>query len=48
MREAMKHADADRLQLSTNCGLAPLPWDVAAAKLTALGQGALALRAGEA
>jgi 5-methyltetrahydropteroyltriglutamate--homocysteine methyltransferase len=44
MREALKHADAERLQLSTNCGLAPLPWGVAVGKLKALGEGARMLR----
>lgn len=45
MREAMRYADAERLQACTNCGLAPFPRDVAAAKLTALGSGARLLRA---
>lgn len=43
--EAMKYADAERLQCCTNCGLAPLSRPVAAAKLQALGQGAALLRA---
>lgn len=44
MREAMKYADKERLQACTNCGLAPMPRDVAAAKLAALGAGARLLR----
>lgn len=46
MRQALNHADAERLQMSTNCGLAPLPWDVAVAKLKAPRAGAALLRAG--
>ena len=42
--EALRHADAARLQCCTNCGLAPLPRHVAVAKLTALGAGARLLR----
>ncbi|MBX3531654.1 MAG: methionine synthase [Rhizobiaceae bacterium] len=38
--EALKHADAERIQPCTNCGMAPLPRDVAAGKLRALGAGA--------
>lgn len=37
--EAMRHADAERIQPCTNCGLAPLSRHVAEAKLAALGQG---------
>jgi 5-methyltetrahydropteroyltriglutamate--homocysteine methyltransferase len=44
LREALKHADAERLQACTNCGLAPLSRDVAVAKLFALGAGARMLR----
>ncbi len=44
LREAMTYADAQRLQACTNCGLAPLPRDVAAGKLAALGAGARLLR----
>ena len=40
IRSALAHADADRIQACTNCGLAPLPRSVAAAKLAALGAGA--------
>jgi 5-methyltetrahydropteroyltriglutamate--homocysteine methyltransferase len=38
--EARKHADAERIQPCTNCGLAPLSRGVAAGKLKALGAGA--------
>lgn len=38
--EALKHADAERIQPCTNCGMAPLPRAVAAGKLRALGAGA--------
>jgi 5-methyltetrahydropteroyltriglutamate--homocysteine methyltransferase len=44
LREALKHADADRIQACTNCGLAPLSRDVAVAKLFALGAGARMVR----
>ena len=44
LREAMQYADAARIQACTNCGLAPLPRDVAAGKLRALGAGARLLR----
>jgi 5-methyltetrahydropteroyltriglutamate--homocysteine methyltransferase len=44
MREALNHADAERLQCCTNCGMAPLPRAVASAKLQALGAGAALLR----
>lgn len=44
LKEAMKYADKERLQCCTNCGLAPLPKHVAAAKLHALGAGARLLR----
>ncbi len=45
MRGALAFAAAERLQCSTNCGLAPLPWDIAVGKLKALGAGARLLRA---
>ena len=38
--EALKHADADRIQPCTNCGMAPLSRAVAVDKLRALGAGA--------
>jgi 5-methyltetrahydropteroyltriglutamate--homocysteine methyltransferase len=42
--EALQHADAERIQACTNCGLAPLPRGVAAGKLRALGAGARLMR----
>ena len=45
LREALKFADAERIQACTNCGLAPLPRDVAVGKLRALGAGAKLMRA---
>lgn len=40
IQEAMQYVDAERIFPCTNCGMAPLPRDVAAGKLQALGQGA--------
>jgi len=45
LKAALGHVDAERLQACTNCGMAPLPRDVAAAKLRALGAGAALVRA---
>ncbi len=42
--EALNHADAERIQPCTNCGLAPLPRGVAVGKLNALGAGAALAR----
>jgi 5-methyltetrahydropteroyltriglutamate--homocysteine methyltransferase len=42
--EALKHADAERIQACTNCGMAPLPRAVATGKLQALGAGAALMR----
>jgi 5-methyltetrahydropteroyltriglutamate--homocysteine methyltransferase len=39
-RAAMQYVPKDRIQLCTNCGMAPMPRDVAYAKLAALAQGA--------
>jgi 5-methyltetrahydropteroyltriglutamate--homocysteine methyltransferase len=44
LSEALKHADADRIQACTNCGMAPLPRRVAVDKLAALGAGAELMR----
>jgi len=44
LREAAKYVDAARIQPCTNCGMAPLPRDVAAGKLRALSSGAEMLR----
>lgn len=43
--EACQHADAARILPCTNCGLAPLPRQLAAEKLVALGRGADLARA---
>ena len=43
--EAAKYADLERIQACTNCGMAPLPRGIAAAKLCALGAGAELARA---
>ena len=40
IRGAMEFVDAERISPCTNCGMAPLPRDVAAGKLRALGTGA--------
>ena len=45
LTEATRYADAERIQVCTNCGMAPLPRRVAAAKLEALGVGAELMRA---
>ncbi|WP_194764912.1 methionine synthase [Microbacterium sp. UFMG61] len=44
LRDALRFVDADKLVPSTNCGLAPLPRDVARGKLQALSAGAALLR----
>ncbi len=44
LRDALRYVDADKLIPSTNCGMAPLPRDVALAKLGALSAGAQLLR----
>jgi 5-methyltetrahydropteroyltriglutamate--homocysteine methyltransferase len=46
LTEAAKHADVERIQACTNCGMAPLPRSVAVAKLAALGAGAALMRGG--
>jgi 5-methyltetrahydropteroyltriglutamate--homocysteine methyltransferase len=38
--EAMKYVAREKIIAGTNCGMAPMRWDVAFAKLAALGQGA--------
>jgi 5-methyltetrahydropteroyltriglutamate--homocysteine methyltransferase len=45
IREALKHAPRERLFPCTNCGMVPLPREVAAGKLEALGAGAALVRA---
>jgi 5-methyltetrahydropteroyltriglutamate--homocysteine methyltransferase len=44
IRQATAHVDPDRIFPCTNCGLAPLPRDVAIGKLKALGAGAALAR----
>ena len=44
IRAALKYVPKDRLYPCTNCGLVPLPRDVARAKLKALGDGAALMR----
>jgi len=44
IREAMQHADAERILPSTNCGMAPLPREIAEGKLVSLGKGAEIMR----
>ena len=39
LREALKYVDADKLYPCTNCGMAPLPRDIANGKLNALSKG---------
>jgi 5-methyltetrahydropteroyltriglutamate--homocysteine methyltransferase len=44
IRAALRHVDAARLLPCTNCGMAPLPREVAIGKLEALGAGARLVR----
>lgn len=44
LRAAMEFVDPERIVACTNCGMAPLPRNVAEGKLTALGAGAALLR----
>ncbi|MGD8430270.1 MAG: methionine synthase [Ectothiorhodospiraceae bacterium] len=44
LRKALEYVDAERLYPCTNCGMVPLPRDVARRKLAALGAGAALLR----
>jgi len=44
LREALKYVDADKLYPCTNCGMAPLPREVARGKLKALAAGADIIR----
>ncbi|MDI9890310.1 methionine synthase [Microbacterium sp. IEGM 1404] len=44
LRRALDFVDADKLIASSNCGMAPLPRDIALAKLSALSAGAAILR----
>jgi 5-methyltetrahydropteroyltriglutamate--homocysteine methyltransferase len=42
--EAAKHVAKERLVAGTNCGMAPMRWDIAFGKLKALGEGAALAR----
>ena len=44
LRTALRFVDADKLYPATNCGMAPLPRDVARGKLAALAAGAAIVR----
>ncbi|MEM7071729.1 MAG: methionine synthase, partial [Pseudomonadota bacterium] len=44
LQKALKYIDADKLYPCTNCGMAPLPRQVARAKLNALSAGAEIIR----
>ena len=44
IRRVLRHVEAERLYPSTNCGMVPLPRDVARGKLRALGAGAALVR----
>ena len=44
LRTALRFVDVDKLYAATNCGMAPLPRDVARGKLKALGAGAEIVR----
>jgi 5-methyltetrahydropteroyltriglutamate--homocysteine methyltransferase len=44
IRQAMAYVDAERILPCTNCGMAPLPREVAIGKLKALGAGAALVR----
>jgi len=44
LRETLKYVDADKLYPCTNCGMAPLPRNIASAKLNALSAGAEIMR----
>ncbi|MCG9709092.1 MULTISPECIES: methionine synthase [unclassified Pseudoalteromonas] len=44
LRGALKYVDADKLYPCTNCGMAPLPRQIASAKLSALSKGAEIVR----
>jgi 5-methyltetrahydropteroyltriglutamate--homocysteine methyltransferase len=46
IRDGLKHADAERILPCTNCGMAPLPRQVAVGKLRALAAGAALARGG--
>ncbi|MFQ5636191.1 MAG: methionine synthase, partial [Gammaproteobacteria bacterium] len=45
IRSAMEYVDAERIRPCTNCGMTPIPYDVALAKLHSLAAGAALVRA---
>ena len=44
IRAALRHVDVERLLPCSNCGMAPLPYEVALGKLRSLGAGAEKVR----
>ena len=44
IEQATKYVQPERIYASTNCGMAPMQWDIAFAKLNALGAGAALAR----
>ncbi len=44
IRSAMQHVDADRLYPCTNCGMVPIPYEVALGKIKSLAAGASLVR----
>jgi 5-methyltetrahydropteroyltriglutamate--homocysteine methyltransferase len=44
IKEAAKYVPAENIIASTNCGMAPMQWEIALAKLEALGKGAALAR----
>jgi len=44
IRQVLRHVEPERLLPCTNCGMVPLPRDVARGKLQALGAGAALVR----
>ncbi len=45
IRSAMDYVDAERILPCTNCGMTPIPYDIALAKLHSLAAGAALVRA---
>ena len=44
IRAAMAYVDAERIYPCTNCGMAPIPYDMALAKINSLAAGANLVR----
>jgi 5-methyltetrahydropteroyltriglutamate--homocysteine methyltransferase len=44
IRSAMRHVDAERLYPCTNCGMVPIPYDIALGKIKSLAAGASLVR----